>query len=337
MPGIGNYYVRAEYRKAIDLAEETLRLAYQVDDPVIEALGHWFLGFLLMCVGEFARALSYLDKVTAFYDPQQHHRTFVYLRGSDAGVGALAYQACCLWALGYPDQALERSNDALALAWELDHPFTLQDALCFGGCVIGAMRRDGAAVKEHSDAMRRLSNENNIVGWSGTGKRYGGEALILLGQNEEGISQIRQSFADMQSIGIQLHFSGSYGAIGMAQLKEGRPVEALETLDRAVKLIEKLDERIWEAEIHLLRGDVLVAMGGEVEAESSYQRAIQIAQGQKAKSWELRAATALALLWQKQGKPEQARQLLAGIYDWFTEGFDTADLKMARDLLDELA
>jgi predicted ATPase len=136
------YYVWAEHQRACELAEEALSLAQQAEDPLLVALGHWYLGFILFGLGEYTTALGHLERVIAFYNPERHHRSLVVLSVADAGLSALAYAACCLWCLGYPEQALKRSQEALTLARELDHAFSLADVLCYGGCMFNAMRRD---------------------------------------------------------------------------------------------------------------------------------------------------------------------------------------------------
>jgi predicted ATPase len=272
----------------------------------------------------------------AFYDPQQHHGTLVSLRGSDAGTSALAYQACCLWCLGYPEQALKQSQEALALSRELGHPYSLADVLFFAGCIFNRMRRDAQTLKGTSEELARLSSEK-VPTWSGAGILGRGEALAMLGQVQEGIAQIRAGMADLQSVGVRCYLSGTLGSLAEAQARAGRAEEGLATLAYAFTLVEETDERYCEAELHRLKGELLLAQGGEADAEASFHKAIEVARRQEAKSWELRATVSLCRLWQKQGKREEARRILAEIYGWFSEGFDTTDLIEARILLEELS
>ncbi|NVM26883.1 MAG: hypothetical protein HWN70_13335, partial [Desulfobacterales bacterium] len=330
------YYVRAEHQRARELAEEALSLAQRAEDPLLVALGHWYLGFILFCLGEYATAQSHLEQMIAFYEPQQHHQPFVFLRGVDAGLSALAYAACCTWCLGYPDQALSRSQQALAMARELGHPFSLADVLCYAGCLFNAMRRDAQALKDNAEELLRLSNEK-VPAWMGAGTRYRGEALAMLGQVQEGIAQMREGMAASQSIRVRLNLSGSLGSLAEAQAKAGHPGEGLTTLAQALTLVEQTDERHWEAELYRLRAELLLMQGDDAEAEASFHRAIEVARRQSAKSWELRATVSLCRLWRKQGRVDEARQMLAEIYGWFTEGFDTPDLQEARTLLEKLS
>jgi adenylate cyclase len=272
----------------------------------------------------------------SFYDPEQHHRPFLVLRGSDLGLTALAQDACCLWCLGYPDQALRRSQEALSLAREFDHPFTVADVLFFSGCLFNSMRRDVPALKSGAEELLRLSNQK-VPSWSCSADYMEGEAMTFLGEVEEGIARMREGMAVAESTDVHLNKSGTLRALADAHARAGHPGEGLATLEQALVFVEQTDERQWEAELHRMRGDFLRMLGDGVEAEDSYRTAIDIARGQQAKSWELRATTSLCRLLQKEGRQEEARRLLADIYGWFTEGFDTPDLKEAKALLDELS
>jgi DNA-binding SARP family transcriptional activator/predicted ATPase len=330
------HYVRAEHLRARDLAEEALGLAQQLGDPLLVALSHWFLGFISFCLGEYTAARAHLEQVISFYDPQQHHMPFVVIRGSDGGVSALSYDACSLWCLGFPEQASSRSQEALALARELDHPFTLADVYTYGGCLLSAMCRDAYALKDNAEKLMRLSNEK-VPSWSCQASCFGGEALARLGQVQEGIREMREGLVAMESIGVRCYATGTLRALAEAQATVGRSDEGLATVTEALSLVEETEERHWEAELYRLRGELLAMRGDTAEAEASLQRAIEVARRQEAKSWELRATVSLCRLLQKQGRQEEGRQLLVEVYGWFTEGFDTPDLQEARALLDGLS
>jgi predicted ATPase len=332
-----HYYVRAEHQKSRQMAEESLSLAQQAGDPVLVAIGHWYVGVVLFALGEYREARAHLHQTMSFYDSQRCHRSIVFLRGSDVGVSAMAYDACCLWCLGYPEQALSRSQEALALARELDHPFSLVDVLCYAGCMLNEMRRDAQALKEDAEEMVRLSDEMSLRAWLPLGTCFGGAALAVLGQVQEGMAQMREGMAACQSRDVELYLPKTLCSLAEAQAKAGHPEEGLITLAGALALVEETDERHWEAELYRLKGELLLAQGNDAQAEASLEKAIQVAQHQQAKSWELRATVSLARLWQKQGRIDEARQMLAEIYGWFTEGFDTLDLQEARALLEELS
>jgi predicted ATPase len=329
------HYVRAEHQRARELAEEALNLAQQTEDPLLVAPGHWRLGFVLFGLGEYTAARAHLEGMISFYEPQHHHR-LVSLCGSDAGVSALAYDACCLWCLGYPDQALMRSQEALALARELGHPFSLADVLCYAGCLFNEMRRDAQALKDNAEELMRLSSEK-VPGWLGEGTWHRGKALAMLGQVQEGMAQMREGMAAHQSRGVQCYLSGTLRSLAEAQAKAGQPEEALTTLAEAFAFVEQTDERHWEAELYRLRAELLLMQGDEAGVEASLQKAVEVARRQQAKSWELRATVSLCRLWQEQGRMDEAHQMLAEIYGWFTEGFDTPDLQEAKALLEELS
>jgi tetratricopeptide (TPR) repeat protein len=330
------HYARAEHQKARELAEEALSLAQQAGAPLLVAVAHWRLGFVLFGLGEYTAARTHLEQMITFYE-RQHHHPLVSLCGSDTGLSALAYAACCLWCLGYPEQALKRSQEALALARELDHTFSLADVLWCCGCVFNQMRRDAQALEDNAQELMRLSREKGLPGWLGTGTWHRGEALAMLGQVEEGIAHIREGIEVEQSVGIRCYMSGALRSLAEAQAKAGHPKEGLATLAEALTLVEETNERHLEAELYRLKGELLLAQGDAGAAEESLHRAIEVARRQQAKSWELRATVSLCRLWQKQGKVDEARQILAEIYGWFTEGFDTPDLKEAKMLLEELS
>jgi predicted ATPase len=330
-------YVRSEHRRALELGKEALSLAESGEDPYHIALGHWYLGLALFALGDFPAAHTHFEKMVVLYNSQEQPRSFVFLRGADAGVSALAYDACCLWCLGYPDQALARSQEALARAHQLDHPFSLADVLCYGGCLFNAMRRDAPRLKDYAGEMIQLATAMGFTAWLASGKCYQGEALAMLGQLEEGLAQMQAGIAGKESRGARCNLTGHLLTLAETQAKAGQLPEALVTLNETLTRVEQTDERHSEVELHRLLGELLLAQGDEAAAEASLQQALAVARRQQAKMWELRVATNLSRLWQRQGKVGEAHQLLSAVYDWFSEGFDTPDLVEAKTLLDELA
>jgi predicted ATPase/DNA-binding SARP family transcriptional activator len=330
-------YVRAEYQTARALGEEALELACQVQNPLLVMLGHWQVGFILFGLGEFTAAHAHLQEVISLYDPQEHHHPFLLARGSDAGVSALAYDACSLWCLGYPEQAAKLSQEALLLARRLAHPFTLADVLCYAGCVLHKMRRDAHALRDDAEEFTQLSERMDFLSFKEIAFCSLGEALAMLGQPEEGIAQMREGMVVRLATDARVNQSGILDGLAKAQVGAGRPQQALVTLAEALAVVEETGERYCEAELHRQRGELLLAQGDESAAEASFHRAIAVARHQQAKSWELRATVSLCRLWRDQGKSESAHQALAAVYDWFTEGFDTPDLVAARALLDALS
>jgi predicted ATPase len=342
------YYVAGDCLRALELAKEALHLGQQAEDPMLVAAGHWRLGFTLFTLGEYRAAREHLDRVSAFYQPQHHH-AFVSLCGSDPGPSALAYGACCLWSLGYPERASQRSQEALALARGLDHSPTLAEIHHFAGCLLSSMRRDAHALKESADALMQWADDRGMRGWVAAGMAYQGEALARLGEAQAGIARMREGMEGFRARGAGVHLSGIRCCIAEAQAVSGCLEDGLDTLDAALALAEETGEHHWEAELYRVKGELLLAQGDQVQAkaglqadasaraECCFQQAIEVARRQEAKSWELRATTSLARLWQEQGRIDEARQILSEIYGWFSEGFDSADLIEARTLLEALS
>jgi DNA-binding SARP family transcriptional activator/Cdc6-like AAA superfamily ATPase len=331
------YYVRAEHHKALELALEALDLAKAIDDLSLIMLCHWYLGFILFCLGEYPESLKHLRHVTDIYDYEQHHQILVQVRGSDAGIGAMAYEACCLWCLGYPDQAQQRSQETLKLGRKLAHPFSLADAICYGGCLLNSMCQDTEKLTQGADALIENADRSSLAGWQATGRRYRGEALVLQGKIKEGIDLIGKGMTEMKSEGIAMYLSGTFAILAEKQLDLSLLDDARASLEEAFVFVEETNERYWEAELFRLKGELLFVDGEITGAEACLLRAVDISQKQSAKSLELRAVMSLSRLWKGQGKGPKAKRLLYETYSWFTEGFDTPDLIEAKTLLEELS
>jgi predicted ATPase/DNA-binding SARP family transcriptional activator len=328
------HYVRAEHHRARDLAEQALSQAQRAQDQLLVAWSHWLLGFVSFGMGEYPAARAHLEHAIAYVGPEPPGRFFARLPGADAGLSALAYSACCLWCLGYPEQAFNRSQEAVLLARELDHAFTLADVLCYGACALGTMRRDAQSLQENAEALLQLAE--NAQTWLPPALWHLGAAAIMIGQVDEAMALMRQSVAVHRVGGKGIYLPVVFGFMAEAKGKAGNPEEGLSMLAEALTLVEETDERHWEAELRRLRAELLLVQGDEAGAEASLRKALDVARRQSARSWELRATTTLAHLWQHQGRIDEARQILSEIYGWFTEGFDTVDLIEARALLEEL-
>jgi len=199
------------------------------------------------------------------------------------------------------------------------------------------MHRHACKLKGYSEELLHLASERGMPTWLGMGTSYRGEAMIMLGRVQEGITLLHEALTLSQSLDVRVYTVTTLRSLAMALAEAGHPEEGLTILDEALALVEETGERHWEAEVHRARAALLVMQGKHPDAEASYHKAIEVARRQSARSWELRATTGLARLWQEQGRREEARQMLTDIYGWFTEGFDTPDLVEARALLDELA
>ena len=338
--GLWAFYLQLaeEHKQAYELSEQLLRLAQNTQDPVLLLLARYAMGVTLFFLGEFAPARTHLERGLAFYDSALHHSLAFSYGSVDPGVGCLCNTAWALWYLGYPDQALKSSHEALTLAHELSHPFSLAFALDYAA-VLHQCRREGHAVQDRAEAAIALSTEQGFPVWLSQGTIFRGWALVERKQVEEGISQIREGLAAMQTTGSELWGSQHLALLAEAYEKAAQVENGLSTVAEALAFAESTEKRFYEAQLYRLKGELLLQQSPDnaTETEASFQQAIEIAQKQAAKSWELRAATSLARLWQGQGKRAEARDLLAPVYNWFTEGFETADLKDAKALLAQLS
>lgn len=330
------YYVHAEHKKARDLAFDALNLAQDSDDPLLIMFGHWYLGFCLFCLGEYSSALDHLKKVTSFYNPYQHHQKLIALRGKDAGLSAMAYEACCLWCLGYPESAFKRGQEALTLAQEFGHPFTMADVHCYAGCLLGLMRQDIETLYDNAQALVELSNEIGL-GWWQSGGCFLGSALAMKGKLQDGISLMQDGIQYSKSMEILPLLSVNLSSLAEAQMGLGNIEDGMKILNEAFDFIENTDQRQWEVELYCLKGKILSLQGDQVAAKENFSTAVMIANHRGAKSWELRATLDLCRLLNDQGNKSEALSILSGIYNWFSEGFDTPDLISAKALLEELA
>jgi tetratricopeptide (TPR) repeat protein len=344
--GLHRYYiVRAEYQTARELGEQVLHLAQGEPDPTFLVPAHRVLGSSSYYMGEFGPAQEHFEQGVALYQPQQH-QAHVLLYGQDEGVACLSYAALLLWYLGYPDQAFKRIREALSLARELSHPYSLAYALTLT-VWLHRCRRERQATQERAEALIALATEMGFSFFLAMGTFLRGWALAVQGQGQEGLIQMRQGLAGHLATGANLgqaslfpvSLAEAYGNVG--QIKAG-----LAVLLEALTMAHSNGERCWEAELYRLKGELLlkaVGEGGsvlvddELSPEACFLKAIEVAHQQEAKLYELRATVSLSRLWQGQGQAEEARQMLTKIYDWFTEGFDTPDLTEAKALLETLA
>jgi len=335
--GLWRFYIlRAELKAAREMAEELMSLAQNVQEPALLLEAHQALGGTLLHFGEIASSQTHLDQSISLYDPQQH-RSHAFLYGNNPKVYCLAFSAYALWLLGYPDQALGRAQESLTLAQSLSYPNSLGFALAHGTWV-HQNRREVQAAQEWTEAVMDLANEQGFPHWLMWGTILHGWVLAEKEQIAEGIAQMRKGL-DYRATGNDLERPYFLSLLAEVYGKVGQVEEGLNVLAEALNVADKTGERFYEAELYRLKGELLLKSEIQrlTEAETCFHKAIGITQNQSAKSLELRAVMSLSRLWQKQGKKEEARRLLAEIYDWFTEGFNTADLKQAKALLEELS
>jgi predicted ATPase len=331
------YVVLPQYHTARELGETLLRLAQDTHNRALAVIAHDTLGWTWLLLGALPAAFQHLEEAIARYTPDQR-RAPVFRMGYDPGVACRVGAATTLWLLGYPAQALAHVHNALTLAHELAHPYSLACARWWAA-LISQFRRDVPAVHEQVEACVALSTEQVFPYWAAVGVSLRGWALAMQGQSEEGMAQVRQGIAALRATGAALHVPYLCTVLAESCDHLGHTEDGLQALAEAHALMEQHEERYWEAEVCRLRGVLLLRKPEtpQAEAEVWLQRALDVARHQEAKSLELRAAMSLARLWQQQGKRAAAYDLLAPIYGWFTEGFDTADLQEARALLDALS
>jgi class 3 adenylate cyclase/predicted ATPase len=330
------YQVSGEARKAYGLAEQSLRLAQRLQDPAFLLVAHESFGTSCYQLGDIASARTHYEQGLALYTPQQH-RALTSLYGTDPGVVCLTRAAVAQWVLGYPDQALQRSHEALALARELSHPFSLMYALS-GISMVPQFRCEGHNAREWAAAEIALSIEHGLAQGVVWGRILRGWALAVQGRGEEGIAEMRQGVIDWRALGVRTMVPYLLTLLAEAHGACGQVEEGLRVLAEALAVVHETGERFHEAELYRTQGDLLLRQTtpDAHQTEICFQQALDVARRQQAKAWELRAAMSLARLWQQQGKRQDAYDLLAPVYNWFTEGFDTADLQEAKALLDAL-
>ncbi len=323
-------------RDALAFGEEFLRLAEAEAGDDLGIMGHRVFGVSLLITGRPKQAKVELERALASYNPERH-RALAHVYGQDVLVAILCYLAISSWCLGYPDRALDEATRALTQADHVGHANTegyarAQTALVF------ALAGHLASVQENVDGMTALFAEHPLPVWEAVAKVFHGFLLLRQGHHRQALATFEQGFVDLDL--IQLNYwrpifiswqAETYAALGETD-------RALTSIDRALALVKRSGESWAEAELFRIKGEILCTddAPGAAEAEVCFRKAIEIARHQQARSLELRAATSLAHLWQTEGKAVEARELLAPIYDWFTEGFDAPDLKEAKALLDEL-
>src|SRR5262249_36583646 len=334
--GLWNYYfVRAELQTAHTLGEQLLDFAQQAQDPARLVAAHHILGSTLSHLGAVASAHTHFAQGIALYDSQQH-RAAAFL--DDPGVACRSRAALTLWYLGYPDQGLARSHETLLLAQQRAHPFSLT---YFLGCtaLLHQFRREGRFTQEHAEATIRLATDQGYPHWKASGTIQRGWALVHQGQVRDGVTQLTQGLRAFRATGAELTVPHHLALLAEAYSMLGEPETGLGVLTEALALVDTTGERWYEPELYRLKGELLLQqhVDNQAEAESCFHHALAIARHHQAKSFELRTATSLARLWQQQGKRQEAYDLLAPVYGWFTEGFDTADLQESKALLEALA
>jgi len=325
---------RGEFDPALRLAEDLLRLGRQRNDSGGLVLGHASSGVSLMLAGKFASSRSHLQEVLALYDPIAH-RSVVHQAEVHPQVSSQAFLGIVLFCLGYPDQGLARSNAAIAEARRLAHPPSLAASLTLGTRLLSLVG-DNAALNEQADELVAVAAEQGFPYWRAQGTIYRGWVTVKNGDLTEGIPLLRSGPVASRATGAELFVPHYVALLAEACEIAGQVEEGLTLSDEALQIVERTGERWFAAELNRHKGQLLLRQGHSAAAEELYRKALGIAEEQGAKLWELRAAVSLARLRRDQGRPAEARDLLAPVYGWFTEGFDTPDLQEAKALLEAL-
>ena len=322
-----------------ELAAQFLALAEKREAKVPLMIGHRLVGASLFHTGNIAEGRAHFDRAIALYDPTEH-RPLATQFGQDVGVVILSRRSLALWLLGNPEAALADADNALKNAREIGQAATLMyaqvatsDTLIHCG--------NYAPANTQADEVIVLADEKGTLFWKALGKISRGCILALSGKASDAVQMLTSAIAAYRSTGATLFIPWYLSNLSGAYAELGQFDNAWRCIGEAMTAMETTKESWCEAEILRLAGEVTLLCPEQdqasAKAEAHFERALAVARLQLAKSWELRAAMSMARLWRSQGKPQQARELLAPVYGWFTEGFDTLDLKEAKALLDELA
>jgi len=328
---------RGELRTARELARQSLSLAERVQDTTLILAAHYNLGELCSWVGELTQAHEHLEHANALYDPRQH-ASLEAIYGLDLSVVTTAQAVWVECLLGRPDQALKRARASLERASALSHPTSRAFAYVGFEWVLVCHRaaREAEEVAQTAISVCTEQGFTDLLAWA---KCFLAWALIEQGKLTDGIAKLSEGIAVSESVRNLISKSLFLGALADGYRKAGDAKRALELLDDALDWANRTGERFYECELHRLKGEVYL-MGNDPNATAAnncFRKAIELARVQSSKVWELRATMSLARLLDRQGRRDEARTMLADIYNWFTEGFDTADLKDAKALIDELS
>jgi len=326
--------VHGKLREARSLAEEFLELAHPHQDPLVLAVGHRMLAYTAWWQGDFVDVLDHSREGLALYHPDQHRGCLIRY-SQDSGVVCGYVRALAHWALGYPAQAVLTMESTLVHARSLAHPYSIAITLLFAA-QLSQLRRDTASARTQAEEALAISAEHGLDAvwlWCLLPR---GWAIAQEGDVPAGITDISEAMTRRRAANIGAVWPWFYTILAEAQGQLGKIDDALAGLEEALQWVQRNDEHLYEAEAHRIRGELLFKQHDPAAAETCFQQALTVARNQQAKSWELRAAMSMARMWLQQNRTDEARQLLAPVYDWFTEGFDTADLIEAKALLDQL-
>jgi predicted ATPase/class 3 adenylate cyclase len=329
-------FVRGDYPMMRRLSDEARQVSERLPNPVIRLASHRLAGITAMHFGAFPEARSEFETILQLYDAQQHRSQPVHYV-HDPQVSALTYLALVLWILGFPDQARHLSKMAFRCAAELDQANLTAHVHNFAGAGLDELLDDVAGVQAHGDAIVELADRHSLGYWRVNGLILRGWAMVRQGAAEAGIALMRRNAADRAALGVGWYQARYLCMLAAAYAQVGQAEPGLCVIAEAKDLVARNDEHMWEGELDRIEGELVRVKGGSTaEIEACFARAIAMTRTQGAKSLELRATCSLARMWCDQGRRKDARALLAPVLSWFTEGFETADLRAAKALLDQL-
>jgi class 3 adenylate cyclase/predicted ATPase len=329
--------VHGHMREARTLAAEFLELAESVQDPLVYATGHWLMAYTAWWQGDILDVRRHSRRCLEFYDPKQH-RDGIATYNNNAGVVCGYLDPMATWVLGYPMEATQAMERAVAHARQLEHPQSLSVTLLFAA-QLSQFRRDAMAAKVSAEQALAISTEHGFHAISLWCLLPRGWALVQQGEVAAGIADFREAMERRRAFGMGAVWPWYLALAAEAYGADEQFEDGLRALDEAMQWVCRNGERLYEAEVHRIRGELLLRRPAPdpARAEACFVDALCVAREQEAKSWELRAATSLARMRQEFGRREDARALLEPIYLWFTEGFDTADLQDAKALLEQVS
>jgi class 3 adenylate cyclase/predicted ATPase len=342
------YVVRADHEKALTLGKHLLTLAESAQDEPLLLQAHNALGLAFFFQGDFAASREHLERSISLYHVEKHSSLAFSYAGQDPGVTSSVFSAWALQSTGYPDQALKSSSDALSLAQLLSHPYSLAYAQGIAAA-FHQFRKDVEGTQELADASLGVATEHGFPFWSAFQTILVGWVLVKQGKADEGIAYMSRGMEAYLATGAELLRPYLIGLFAEALAEGGSTERGLALLAEALETVEKTGERFYESELYRQKGELLFRSYSErsglrdfpaqsptsCEIERCFLKAMSVASRQQARWFELRAATSLARLWRHQGRKNDAHAMLAKSYYWFTEGFDTIDLKDAKALLKE--
>jgi DNA-binding SARP family transcriptional activator/tetratricopeptide (TPR) repeat protein len=326
------HYTQAERQATYQVAEEIFDSPEELPHPCLLPLAWWAVGSELSYQGDFQRARRYLEQAAESFDGKEHH-WLIPLYGNDPGIASLSRLSWVLWFLGYPDQAREYSRIALSLAEGSNNPFVKGFAVGRAGVMFNQIMGEVQAAHDWNKRSREASEKDLVKLFSPAERILSGWVKAEMGEIEEGIDSLSLGLREWRASRSEMHLPHYLGLYASALLRAGQAERGLEAIEEALSVAQNNNERYYAAELHRVRGEFLLLKGEAARAEAVFQEGIEIARIQEAKSLELRTAISLSRLWRSQGNRSQALDCITNLYSWFSEGFDTPDLRAARDLI----